>query len=457
MKSILLIDDDPEFTQVASHIIEFLGHMVSVAESVEDARQWLKLNEFDHVLIDFMLPDGSGLHVYELLKDKPRIPKVTFITGNPKIKSAISHIAGPTVNYLMKPIEREDFEQVLNPKKRKIEVSSAQHSNNKASQAKKATRNTQAKLHFDCLVGESEPMKKLYTMIERVASSNANVMLMGESGVGKELVAEAIHYASQDSSDLIATNCGGLSKELIGSEMFGHEKGAFTGAVGQKKGVFERAQNGTLFLDEVTEMPLDMQPTLLRVLETKKVTRVGGATEIPVNCRVISATNRTLEQIANENILREDIYFRLAVFPIDIPPLRKRKEDIPLLANTFIEQLNKEHGEKYIITKAQIENLVAHDWPGNVRELRHTLHRAFIMSEPNSTAIEIPTSFSSPFSNKQQTPKIMAAGNTIEEVEKALIYATLDEVDGNKTSAAEMLGISTKTLYNRLHAYGETI
>ena len=445
MKSILLIDDDVEFTQVATHIIEFLGHMVSVADSVAEAKEWLEHNEFDHLLIDFMLPDGSGLHVYEHLQTKPRQPRVTFITGNPKIKSAISHIVGPSVNYIMKPIEREDLEKILNPKK---------------AEAVKAQRKSSAKLaqaHFNCLIGESASMQKLYKMIERVAASDANVMLMGESGVGKELVAQAIHNASDSNGDLIATNCGGLSKELIGSELFGHEKGAFTGAVGQKKGVFERAVDGSLFLDEVTEMPIDMQPNLLRVLETRRVNRVGGTQEIPVNCRVISATNRTLEQIANENILREDIYFRLAVFPIEIPPLRDRIEDMPLLVNSFLDQLNKEHGENFVITSAQLDKLAAHDWPGNVRELRHTLHRAFIMSEPGSSSLDLPATFDSPFSQKGKVSSSMSAGKTIEEVEKALIYATLDEVDGNKTMAAEMLGISTKTLYNRLHAYGEKI
>ncbi|AEP31617.1 sigma-54-dependent transcriptional regulator [Brumicola nitratireducens] len=445
MKSILLIDDDVEFTQVATHIIEFLGHMVSVADSVAEAKEWLEHNEFDHLLIDFMLPDGSGLHVYEHLQTKPRQPRVTFITGNPKIKSAISHIVGPSVNYIMKPIEREDLEKILNPKK---------------AEAIKAQKKTSAKLsqaHFNCLIGESASMQKLYKMIERVAASDANVMLMGESGVGKELVAQAIHNASDSNGDLIATNCGGLSKELIGSELFGHEKGAFTGAIGQKKGVFERAVDGSLFLDEVTEMPIDMQPNLLRVLETRRVNRVGGTQEIPVNCRVISATNRTLEQIANENILREDIYFRLAVFPIEIPPLRDRIEDMPLLVSSFLDQLNKEHGENFVITSAQLDKLAAHDWPGNVRELRHTLHRAFIMSEPGSSSLDLPATFDSPFSQKGKVSSSMSAGKTIEEVEKALIYATLDEVDGNKTMAAEMLGISTKTLYNRLHAYGDKI
>jgi len=353
VKSVLLIDDDPEFTQVATHIIEFLGHIVSVAESVAEAKQWLENNEFDHLLIDFMLPDGSGLHVYEYLQTKTRKPRVTFITGNPKIKSAINHIAGPSVNYLMKPIEREDLESVLNPKKQKAEKNSA------ASSVK--SKKSLPDAHFSCLVGESQPMQKLYKMIERVAKSNANVMLLGESGVGKELVAEAIHNASEEQGDLIATNCGGLSKELIGSELFGHEKGAFTGAVAQKKGVFERAINGSLFLDEVTEMPIDMQPNLLRVLETKQLNRVGGTQVIPINCRVISATNRSLDQIASQNILREDIYFRLAVFPIEIPPLRDRKDDIPLLVNTFLSQLNNEHGENYVISDAQLQQLIQHN------------------------------------------------------------------------------------------------
>ncbi|MBF7073418.1 sigma-54-dependent Fis family transcriptional regulator [Glaciecola sp. MH2013] len=461
MKSILLIDDDKDFTEVAAHIIEFLGHIVSIAHSVEDAKEWIDNNEYDHVFIDFMLPDGSGLHIFEHLSKKAsRLPKCTFITGNPKIKTAIGSIAGPSVDYLMKPIEREDIERALQKKKAPLKAGSKKSVTKGVVQAQSDIAMGQPKRYFDCLVGESAPMQKLYKMIERVARSSANVMLMGESGVGKELVAQAVHNASDNQGDLITTNCGGMSKELIGSELFGHEKGAFTGAIGQKKGVFERAQDGTLFLDEVTEMPIDMQPNLLRVLETKRLNRVGGTQEIPVNCRVVSATNRKLDEIAKENILREDIYFRLAVFPIDIPPLRERKQDIPLLVATFLQHLNAEHGEAYAITDAQLHRLTQHDWPGNVRELRHTLHRAFIMAEPGGKTIELPDSFASPFSqasHSHDNGKALEAGKTIEEVEKALIFATLDEVDGNKTSAAEMLGISTKTLYNRLNAYGESV
>lgn len=437
MLSILLVDDDQEFTNVACHIMEFLGHTVSVAENLAQANEWLVHNNFDHILLDFMLPDGSGIHLMDRVQQLFPVPKVTFITGHPSVKSVIADLCGPKVDYLLKPIQREDLERVLNPVK-----------------AKKKKLSNQAKLHFGCLLGESAPMQALYTMIERVAASNANVMLMGESGVGKELVASAIHTASQASGPFVAINCGGLSKELISSELFGHEKGAFTGAVAQKVGVFERAHSGTLFLDEVTEMPIDMQPHLLRVLETKNVVRVGGTKEIAVNCRVVSATNRSMQSIAEQHILREDIYFRLAVFPLEIPPLRERSTDIPLLANAFLARLNEENDTNYSFTAAQLERLANFDWPGNVRELRHTVHRAYIMSDPTKTSVELPASFASPFSTTKPKNSGLTAGKTIEEVEKELIYLTLKNVDGNKTLAAEMLGISAKTLYNRLNAYG---
>lgn len=440
MLNILLVDDDVEFSDVICHIVEFLGHNINTATSLKEAHQWFENNTFDHVLLDFMLPDGSGLHLLDHLKMIGQSPKVTLISGHPSVKGILAEMCEPNVSHLLKPLQREDLELVLNgPKKtvKKEKCAAITH-------------------HFDTLIGESAPMQQLYTMIERVAKTNANVMLMGESGSGKEVVAQAIHNASKCEGPLVASNCGALSKELIGSELFGHEKGAFTGAIARKEGVFEQADGGTLFLDEVTEMPIDMQPNLLRVLETKKVTRVGGNRELPVNCRVISATNRSLTDLAQNNILREDIYFRLAVFPIDIPPLRERKEDIPLLAKAFLGQLNDENGTAFAWANEQLKELQTYDWPGNVRELRHAIHRAFIMSDPQTSTISLPDNLESPFSrvNTQSEDKQVSAGKTIEEVEKELIHATLDKVQGNKTLAAQMLGISTKTLYNRLNAYG---
>lgn len=442
MLNVLLVDDDTEFTDVACHIIEFLGHEVSVAGNLKEASQWLEHQSFDHILLDFMLPDGSGLHLIDELKNSGQDSFITLITGHPSVKGMLAGLCGPKINYLVKPLQREDIEGVLTPKTKKTTKSEPTTSKNK--------------LHYGCLIGESPQMLELYLMIERVAKTNANVMLMGESGVGKEVVAEAIHAASGAQGPLVTTNCGALSKELIGSELFGHEKGAFTGAVGKKDGVFVRAENGTLFLDEVTEMPIDMQPNLLRVLESKRVTRVGGTKEIDVNCRVVSATNRSIEDLAETKVIREDVYFRLAVFPISIPALRERKQDIPILAEAFLSELNDENETSYSWKKDQLEKLEEYEWPGNVRELRHAVHRAFIMSDPKSNEIQLPKNFQSPFAlSANSNATNITAGQTIEKVEKELIRATLEQVDDNKTAAAEMLGISTKTLYNRLHAYGD--
>lgn len=440
MLTVLLVDDDPEFTDVACTIIEFLGHEVLTAANLDEARDWLTKETFDHILLDFMLPDGSGVHLFDELDTLPKRPRVTLITGHPSVRGIIKGLCGPNIDYLVKPIQREEIEAVLSGKTK---------TQSKTSKSQQITR------HFGHLIGESATMQELYKLISRVSRTSANVMLLGESGVGKEVVAAAIHSASEAEGPYIATNCGAFSKELIGSELFGHEKGAFTGAVGRKEGVFEQAENGTLFLDEITEMPIDMQPNLLRVLENKVVIRVGGTKTIPINCRVVSATNRAMEEIAESKVLREDIYFRLAVFPITIPPLRERKEDIPLLATYFIEELNKENSTNFSWNDGQLDTLKAYDWPGNVRELRHFVHRAAIMSDPEQTDLELPKTIESPFAKKQSTTPTLQAGRTIEDVEKELIYATLEKVNGNKTLAAEMLGISTKTLYNRLHAYGD--
>ncbi|MDP5033239.1 MAG: sigma-54 dependent transcriptional regulator [Paraglaciecola sp.] len=441
MLNVLLVDDDNDFTDVASQIIEFLGHDVTTAQNLAEAYQILEFNEFDHIFLDFMLPDGSGLHLIDHVKKLSSSPYITMITGHPSVKTMLAGLCGPKVDYLLKPLQREDLESALSRKSAKKKTSNATSAG--------------PTLHFGCLIGESKVMQALYTMIERVAQTPANIMLMGESGVGKEVFAKAIHEASKVKGPLVATNCGALSKELIGSELFGHEKGSFTGAVGRKIGVFERAENGTLFLDEVTEMPLDMQPTLLRVLESKKVVRVGGTTEIDVNCRVVSATNRNLSDLAQSKALREDIYFRLAVFPIDIPPLRERSDDIPLLAEVFLRELNEEYNANLTWSGEQLNKLSAYHWPGNVRELRHAVHRAFIMSDMQGSKVELPAHFESPFAREETKSSGITAGQTIEDVERLLISATLEKVDGNKTLAAEMLGISTKTLYNRLHAYGD--
>lgn len=431
MAKVLLVDDDAAFASATAQLLTLLGHDVTTAGTVAAAGDLLKANNYDRVFLDLMLPDGSGFHLLEHIADDTT--RVTIITGHPSVKAQVMNLYGMNVNYLIKPITLEQLSRLFD--------------DNGDSPDK-------VKKHFGELIGESPVMHKLYSMIENVAASQVNVLLLGESGVGKEVVAKAIHKASNTSGPFVPANCGAFSAELIGSELFGHVKGAYTGAIAHRAGLFEQANNGTLFLDEITEMPLSLQPNLLRVLESRILTRVGASTPLPVNCRVVSATNRSEQDIVDSNCLREDLYYRLAVFPIHIPPLRERMEDLPLLAQSFLDTLNRENNTSYILTSADLDRLQAYDWPGNVRELRHSMHRAYIMTSPDAERLSVPEAIVSPFSRKKApAAPPMLVGRTIEEVERELITATLKQFDNNKTRAAEVLGVSVKTLYNRLGSY----
>lgn len=437
MADVLLVDDDKRFLDATVQLLSLLGHNVTAADSVAQARDLISKNLYTHMILDLILPDGSGLHLLEALPAQNKT-KITFITGHPSIKFIVKKLYGSNISYLIKPIDLQQLESLFEvgiPATKKL--------------------HSLTKLHFNYLVGESASMKYLYEMIERVAATKANVLLLGESGVGKEMVAEAIHYASQAQGRYVAANCGAFSRELINSELFGHEKGAFTGATHRKIGVFEQANSGTLFLDEITEMPVDLQPNLLRVLETQKVTRLGATTSVDVECRVVSATNRTEKDIALLGCLREDLYFRLAVFPIFIPPLRERKEDIPLLVQYFLAAFNQEYNGEIGINDASLKRLMDYDWPGNVRELRHAIHRAYIMADQQQKLLVLPDNLTSPFSKVAHQPQAgVRVGKTVEEVERELIESTLEHFDGDKKQAADILGISLKTLYNRLNSYG---
>lgn len=431
---VLIVDDDRDFLVALSELVTALGCEVATADSLEAANRSLDEMRFEHVMLDLMLPDGSGLQLLTSIEQRGlRDVNVTIITGHPAIRSNIKHLHGPKTNYLTKPITMADLRRVLT-------VCDGEN--------RDTGRHTK---HFGMLVGESDAMLALYEAIERVAKSSANVMLLGESGVGKELVAEAIHRESGLGGRFVAANCGAFNRELIGSELFGHEKGAFTGATGRKIGFFEQAENGTLLLDEITEMPLEQQPALLRVIETQNFVRLGGTTQIEANCRVVSATNRDTQAIAAENVLREDLLFRLAVFPINIPPLRERTGDLPLLANYFLDELNADNATQMRCNEETLARLEEYDWPGNIRELRHTIHRAYIMST-DKDCLELPEQLGSPFVSEDD-PTNFRLGQSIEEVERNLIEFTLEKFDGDKRKAADILGVSLKTLYNRLKAY----
>lgn len=310
---------------------------------------------------------------------------------------------------------------------------------------------------LETLFGSSKIMAEVLAQVQRVAPTTATVLITGESGTGKEVTATVIHQESKRSTHpFVVLNCGAISPQLIESELFGHEKGSFTGALNTRRGVFEQANGGTLFLDEVTEMPLELQVKLLRVLETRRFVRVGGEREQETDIRIIAATNRSAEEMAGPGRLRKDLLYRLQVFPIELPPLRDRKEDIRQLAVQFLKNLNEaEEGNKAFSNEALVK-LESHSWPGNLRELKNVVQRAYIMADGMITPNDLPPGLLESSELIRQKANILSVhiGASVEEVEKALIIATLKSCEGRKAEAASILGVSMKTLYNRLHKYG---
>jgi DNA-binding NtrC family response regulator len=417
-------------------MLQLHGHNVESAERLESARRLLGGVAPDVLLLDLMLPDGNGLELLEELRESP-VKRVVFITGHPGIKSLIKNLSGPSVSYLTKPIGSTEL-------LRTVETDA-----NTESGAPTVSGN----LHFGCLIGESPAMLAVYEQIEKVARTPSPVLILGETGTGKELVAESIHRASARPGQFVAVNCGSLSRELAASELFGHEKGSFTGAVRRHPGFFKRADGGTLFLDELAEMPIELQPHFLRVLETGSVLPVGSEREVPIDARTVAATNRDPKKAIADKALREDLYYRLSVFPITLPPLRSRVQDVPLLVDHFLGQAQTASGvETRRFSSEDSARLRAYHWPGNVRELRHVVLRAAIMTDPNDSMLRLPERFDSPF-NEPNGQQGLAIGRSIRDVERELIMRTLEHLNGDKRAAAETLGISLNTLYNRLNAY----
>ncbi|WP_255992215.1 sigma-54 interaction domain-containing protein [Chitinolyticbacter albus] len=326
-------------------------------------------------------------------------------------------------------------------------------SESRADEGDVPVRPTRGGHHFGRMYGASTPMQDVFRLVERVAPSDMSVMIIGETGCGKELIAQTVHELSaRAASPFVAVNCGALPATLVEAELFGYEKGAFTGANRTHQGFFERAQGGTLFLDEITEMPLELQVRLLRVLETGSLTRVGGDREIACNVRILAATNRAPLTAVRDGQLREDLLYRLAVFPIVLPPLRERADDVMLLAQHFLDELNTQYGSDKQFAPQVAEQLQSHAWPGNVRELKNCVQRAYILSDE---LVGIDTLAPLKRCDPVASGNCMQfeIGTPLEEVEQQLIFATLARFQGNKRRAAEALGVSLKTIYNRLNSY----
>ena len=441
MPHALAVDDDPNFLSALAELIEGQGFTTNTACTLRDARAQVSHRTPDVALVDLYLPDGSGI---DLLKDLElgTSTEVVLMTGHADVESAVQALRLGASDYLTKPLDIGRLKSIL------ANVASVQPSPTVATPQEQ----TQEGDRLGLLLGASQPMQAVYEMITRVAPTDASVFLIGESGTGKDLAAQTLHLLSRRSkAPFMPLNCGAISPTLIESELFGHERGSFTGAARRHKGYFERAHMGTLFLDEITEMPIELQVKLLRVLETGQLNRIGGDQPVEVDVRVIAATNRDPHKAVADGKMREDLLYRLQVFPIHMPPLRERNEDIQLLADHFLSQLNERQGTSKRFTDEAMERLLSHSWPGNVRELKNVVHRAFIMADQEITPRSLPREVGG--DSGFQRSLHFQVGSSIEDVEKRLIMATLEAYGGNKRKTADILGVSLKTLYNRLNQY----
>jgi|SoiMethySBSTD1v2_1073268.scaffolds.fasta_scaffold23543_5 two-component system, NtrC family, response regulator HydG len=440
MPRALIVDDDPGFLAGLSELVKREGFAVQSVSSLEQARAELAANPPDILLVDLHLPGGSGLSLLDGL-EPASAPEVVLITGAASVETAVDALRRGVADYLTKPVDFARVKMALGNVTRALEMRG--QIGTLRGELRKLGR-------FGALVGASPPMQKVYDLISRVAGTDASILISGETGTGKELVAETIHSLSRRSKEVfLPVNCGSLSAQLIESELFGHERGSFTGADRTHKGYFERADGGTLFLDEITEAP-DIQIRLLRALETSKVTRVGGSEAVKVDVRVVAATSRRVDEAIAAGKLREDLYYRLNVFPILLPPLRERGDDVELLAEKFLSELNQAEGTAKHFTRACLERLRRHSWPGNVRELQNVVRRAFILAEADVGVDSLPLGVTEELAAASLVTRL---GTSIAEAERRLILATLEHCDGNKRKAADVLKVSLKTLYSRLNEY----
>ncbi len=451
-KRVLIVDDEASITDSLCEIFNGWGYETAAAADGLAALAVVEKFDPSIVVSDVSMPrlDGFGL-LRELRAQRPET-SVILLTGRASVEMALRAVKEEgAFHYFEKPIDLDKLRAAVD---RAIEIHDAH------GEIIKLQRQLRERSGFGELVGCSEPMRRIYNLIEQVAPSSASVLITGESGTGKELVARTIHTLSQRrNAPFVAINCSAIPETLMESELFGHEKGAFTGAASRRQGCFELANNGTLLLDEIAEMPALLQTKLLRVLEERRVRRLGGSQEISVDVRVLAATNKKVHDAIQRGALREDLLYRLNVITIELPPLRERPDDLPLLAQHLVMQMAEKHGRPArIISPAGIEALHAHNWPGNVRELRNVIERAVIICSGE----QIERRHFAPYPVDQRTrvrwsedTVTFPIGTPIEEVERQMILRTLQKTGNNKTRAAALLRISLKTLHNKLKLYRE--
>ncbi|MBL0699615.1 MAG: sigma-54-dependent Fis family transcriptional regulator [Desulfosarcina sp.] len=443
-EQILVVDDEPDMRSALTHVLHRNGYAVESADNGPEALKKFKNYKFSMVITDVKMPDMSGMEVLGAIKKiSPEVP-VIMMSAYGTIGKAVDAMKEGASDYLVKPFSSESLEMVVKRIGEKLTCGSL---------CRKDDTDQQDNLKEKGIITQDPRLRETIRLAKNVASSNANILLQGESGTGKEMFASFIHHHSaHGKGPYVAVNCAALPDGLAESELFGHEKGAFTGALNQRKGKFELANNGTIVLDEISEMALHLQAKLLRVLQEREVIRVGGIKSIPINSRIIAVSNVDLETAVKAGRFREDLFYRINVIPINIPPLRDRKEDIPVLAEHFLKKYSSKNNRTMSkIAEETFSLLLKYNWNGNVRELENTMERAALLGEgdtvlPGHLFLEINDY------NKTKDLPVMV-GQSLKEMEKELIFQTLEEVDDNRTYAARILGISIRTLRNKLREY----
>jgi DNA-binding NtrC family response regulator len=444
---VLVVDDDRLILRILEEFLSQKGFDPTLATDGEEAMRIFADEEFDVVLTDVMMPKVDGIKLLRWIKERDNEIPVIIVTGSGDDKIQANAWDRGAFLYITKPIDYNFLNLAV------------RQAADKFSLVKKNRQLSETvEEHFKNIIGISDRMREVFSLISKVASSNASILIQGESGTGKELVAKAIHvHSSRKEGPFIAVNCAAIPRELMESELFGHAKGSFTGAISEKKGKFELADGGSIFLDEIGDLDISLQAKILRALQEREFERVGGTRPIRVNIRLIAATNKDLAQAMKEGSFREDLFYRLSVIPLLIPPLRDRgREDIRSLSDHFLEKYNKENGKniKDIDPEAN-EALETYDWPGNVRELENCMERAVVMAETNSIHLsDLPLAVRS--GKTQQSSHPWESGRPMWEIEREYILRTLEEMKGNRTRTAKVLGISVRGLRDKLkeYAYG---
>ena len=453
-KRILVVDDEPLMRDFLVETLQRKKYLVEAVGNGSQAIEKVKVEYYDLLITDIRMPEVSGMEVLEEVKKINPETEVLMITAFGTIENAVGAMKLGAYDYITKPFSADEIEIVVD---RAMERQRLRDENRILRSDNTQLRNLlKEKYTFSSIVGVSEVMRKVYDAIEMIAPTKATIMIYGESGTGKELVARAIHYNSdRQNKPFIKVSCAALPETLMESELFGHEKGAFTGAIRTTKGRFELAHTGTLLLDEIAEMSLPLQSKLLRVLQEREFERVGNPSPLNVDVRVVATTNRELKQEVQEGKFREDLFYRINVVPIYLPPLRDRKEDIPLLVDHFLRKYCEENGRDIMgIDDEAIEKLMAQDWPGNVRELENHVERAVVLCRDEIlTERHFQLEHESAEKGSSFGLEGVGPGMTLREMEKRLILSTLTSESNNRTRASGILGISVRTLRNKLNEY----